>query len=86
MSEYPLKIVTPDGIAFDGMCSKIIVRTVVGDVCILAGHAEYMAPLASGRVHVEAEGAWREAFCEEGVLSVTKGEVTVIAATFEWEK
>ena len=35
MTPFKLKIVTPDGLIFDGEAEKLIVRTNAGDVAIL---------------------------------------------------
>ncbi|MBQ8003165.1 MAG: F0F1 ATP synthase subunit epsilon, partial [Clostridia bacterium] len=77
MSEYRLKIVTPDRLVFDSAAERTLARTVNGDVCILARHTEYIAPLAIGAVKVKANGNWRTASCSGGTLVVTKGEVTI---------
>ena len=59
MSTFPLKIVTPDGLIYDGEAEKLIVRTSGGDVCILARHMDYVAPLGMGMAIVEANGKRR---------------------------
>ena len=33
---FHLQIVTPDGSEFDGQAVRIIVRTIAGDVCVMA--------------------------------------------------
>ena len=85
MATYHLQIVTPDRKVYDGEAEKLTMRTVAGDVCILARHIDYAAPLGTGECHViDAEGNARSAACSGGMLSVSGGEVRVIATTFEW--
>ncbi len=85
MSLFHLKIVTPDGLLFDGEAQKLIVRSNRGDVAILARHIDYVAPLGMGRaVVVDAEGNRRTAACIGGMLSVSGGDVTLVPTTFEW--
>jgi len=85
MATYHLQIVTPDRKVFDGEAEKLSMRTVGGDVCILAHHIDYAAPLGSGKAHVtDADGVTRSAACSGGMLSVSGGEVRVMATTFEW--
>ena len=84
MAPFKLKIVTPDGLIYDGEAEKLIVRTVGGDVAILARHINYVAPLGMGRAIVEAGGNRRSAACIGGMLSVANGEVTLVPTTFEW--
>ena len=85
MANFHLQIVTPDRLVFDGQAERIIVRTVQGDVCILARHIDYATPLGTGRAVVGREdGTARTAACSGGLLSVSGGEVRVMATTFEW--
>ena len=84
MTPFKLKIVTPDGLLFDGNAEKLIVRTTGGDVAILAGHIDYVAPLGMGRALVVHDGHRRVAACCGGMLSVSGGEVTLVPTTFEW--
>ena len=85
MATYHLQIVTPDRKVFDGEAAKLSMRTVGGDVCILAHHIDYAAPLGTGEARVtDADGTTRSAACSGGMLSVSGGEVRVIATTFEW--
>lgn len=84
MTSFPLKIVTPDGLIFDGSAEQIIVRTTSGDVAILARHINYVAPLGMGRAVILAGGTRRTAACIGGMLSVVDGAVTLVPTTFEW--
>ena len=84
MTSFPLKIVTPDGLIFDGEAEKLIVRTTSGDVAILARHINYVTPLGMGRAIVESGGQRRSAACMGGMLSVVDGSVTLVPTTFEW--
>ena len=84
MTPFNLKIVTPDGLIYDGEAEKLVVRTTGGDVCILARHLDYVAPLGMGMAIVEANGKRRTAACIGGMLSVKDGEVTLVPTTFEW--
>lgn len=84
MSSFPLKIVTPDGLLFDGEAEKVVVRTVTGDMAVLARHINCVVPLGMGRAVVEADGERRYAACIGGMLSVVDGKVSLIPTTFEW--
>ena len=84
MSGFPLKIVTPDGLLFDGQAEELIVRTVAGDMGILAGHINCVAPLGMGTAAIIAEGKKRYAACIGGMVSVVDGSVTLVPTTFEW--
>ena len=84
MNTFPLKIVTPDGIRFDGEAQELIVRTTSGDTGILAGHMNYVAPLGMGRATIVTAGETRYGACIGGMVSVVKGSVTLVPTTFEW--
>ena len=84
MTPFKLKIVTPDGLIYDGDAEKLIVRTTAGDVAILARHIDYVAPLGMGQAVVVNGESRRTAACIGGMLSVSDGEVTLVPTTFEW--
>ena len=84
MTGFPLKIVTPDGIQFDGTAEELIVRTVTGDMGILAGHINCVASLGMGRATVLMDGKKRYGACIGGMVSVVNGAVTLVPTTFEW--
>ena len=84
MTPFRLKIVTPDGLIYDGQAEELLVRTTGGDVAIMARHMNYVAPLGMGRAVVVSGGTRRTAACIGGMLSVCDGEVTLVPTTFEW--
>ena len=84
MNSFPLKIVTPDGVQFDGNAEELIVRTTTGDLGILAGHINCVAPLGMGQATVMVDGQKRYAACIGGMVSVVNGTVNLVPTTFEW--
>ena len=84
MTPFSLKIVTPDGLIFDGQAEELIVRTSTGDMGILAGHINCVAPLGMGRAVVVVDGQRRYGACIGGMVSVVNGAVTLVPTTFEW--
>ncbi len=84
MSAFRLQIVTPDGSLFDGEAEALRLRTTEGYVSIRAGHADYLAVLDIGVVTVTENGTARDAACGGGFLSVEKGEVRLVATSFEY--
>ena len=83
MSSFRLQIVTPDGSLFDGQAEALRLKTSEGYVSIRAKHADYIAALDIGMVTVTENGKSRNAACGGGFLSVEKGEVRLVATTFE---
>lgn len=84
MNSFQLKIVTPDGLQYDGMAEELIVRTTSGDLGILAGHINCVAPLGMGQAMVVTDGQRKYAACIGGMVSVVNGNVTLVPTTFEW--
>ena len=84
MTSFPLKIVTPDGMAFDGQVEELTVRTTTGDMGILAEHTNCVAPLGMGQASIVVDGEKRYAACIGGMVSVVNGHVNLVPTTFEW--
>lgn len=85
MKSFHLKVVTPDGLLYDGQAQELVVRTTSGDMGVLAGHTPCVAPLGMGMATiVTEEGHWKYAACIGGMLSVVGGDVTLVPTTFEW--
>lgn len=84
MRTFPLKIVTPYGVQYDAMAEELIVRTTSGDVGILAGHINFVAPLGMGEATILTDGQKHYGACIGGMVSVTNGAVTLLPTTFEW--
>ncbi len=84
MTAFNLKIVTPDGLIYDGQAEELIVRTTTGDMGFLAGHINTVAPLGMGRATVIIDGQKRYGACIGGMVSVVNGVVTLVPTTFEW--
>ena len=59
MNTFSLTIVTPDGLRYEGQAEELIVRAVSGDMGILAGHINCVAPLGMGMATVKIDGEKR---------------------------
>ena len=84
MKQFTLKIVTPDGVRYEGQVEELIVRTTTGDMGIMADHISTVAPLGMGRCTVVMEGERRYGACIGGMITVVGGNVNIVATTFEW--
>ena len=84
MNPFPLKIVTPDGLKYDGNVEELIVRSTTGDIGILAGHINCVVPLGMGQATLIIEGQKRYGACIGGMLSAIDGKVNLVPTTFEW--
>lgn len=84
MTPFSLKIVTPDGLKYDGQVQELVVRSTTGDLGIMAGHINCVAPLGMGQAMLLIAGNKRYAACIGGMISVLDGKVTLVPTTFEW--
>ncbi len=84
MTPFSLKIVTPNGVQYEGPAEELVVRTTTGDTGILAGHINYVASLGMGEATVIIDGQKRYGACIGGMVSVVDGAVTLLPITFEW--
>ncbi len=84
---YQLDIVAADGVKFSGQVERLLVRTSVGDVAILARHIDYVTTVAMGEARIYLEdGTVRKAACIGGMLAVTDGKVKLVPTSFEWQE
>lgn len=83
-SPFPLTIVTPRSLAFEGEVTGIIVRTTEGDVGILKGHTNYLAAVSIGKLVIDQNGNKRVGAVNGGFLSVIDSKAVVSAISFEW--
>jgi F-type H+-transporting ATPase subunit epsilon len=86
MKEFHLEIVTPDGLIFDDGVESLSVRTDDGDVEFLAGHIDYMASLGTGKARIKKGGEDKLASVSGGFVTVSGGEVKLVAITFEFQE
>ena len=84
MTTFPLKIVTPEKVFFDGPAERVVLRTSEGDMCILARHEKFVADLPSGPVRITVDGEDRYAALSSGVVQVGKDSTTILAYAIEW--
>ena len=84
MKAFHIEIVTPDGPAYIGEVESLLVRADDGDVEILAGHADFISAVGTGRARIIVDGKKRFASVNGGFLSVSGGKVRLCAITFEF--
>lgn len=82
---FHLQIVTVDGLAFDGDVQRVTLRTVHGDIAILARHINYCMAVGMGTARVLCEdGTERTAACIGGMISMMENECRLLPTTWEW--
>lgn len=85
MSTFPLQIITPEKIFYEGEVQRLIVRTTEGDVGILAKHEKYVAALPSGPIKITMpDGTQRTAALSGGAVKVSPHQTAILANAVEW--
>lgn len=85
MSTYHLTVATPERVVYDGEAQSLIVRTIAGEIGVLAGHAPYVAPIDIGRLKiVDAEGKEHIAAVAGGIVKADQKQTTILADACEW--
>lgn len=86
-AEFHLQVVSMDGLEYDGNVQRITLRTISGDVAILARHMNYCTAIGMGTASViMADGTTRTAACIGGMISMMNNECRVIPTTWEWKE
>ena len=85
MATFRLQIVTMDGLIYEGEVQRIKLRTIHGDLAILARHMNYVTAIGMGTATVTMEdGTERKAACIGGMLTMMNNLCRVIPTTWEW--
>ena len=84
---FHLKIVTVDGLAFEGDVQRLMFRSTHGNLAILARHINYCTAVGMGTAHVVLEdGSERTAACIGGMCSMMDNECHLLPTTWEWSE
>ena len=85
MNKYPVKILTPTGIAFEGDIAGLYLRGAAGDLAVFAGHIPFVTSVKEGRctvVHGDDKED-TEAKIGSGMLNVTNDGATLLVGSFD---
>ncbi len=79
MAELDCRIVTPEGVIFDGRVERVIVPGVEGELGVLARHAPLVARLKIGAVTLKfSDGSSRDFAINEGYFKVQRDLAQVL--------
>ena len=85
MATFRLQVVSMDGLEYDGEVQRVKLRTIHGDLAILARHMNYVTAIGMGTATVVMEdGTERKAACIGGMLSMMNNHCRIIPTTWEW--
>lgn len=80
MSNFHLKIVTSKETLLDEEAEFVMLRTIMGDMGILANHSPFVSELAIGEMKVRANGQDEFYYVSGGFLEISKDNVVTILA------
>jgi F-type H+-transporting ATPase subunit epsilon len=84
MAAFPVSLVTPERILFEGEAEMVTMRSGGGDIAFLAGHEPYVSTVEIGVVRVDvAEGERQRFAAHGGFVEVNEGTVTVLSGVAE---
>lgn len=86
MPGFSLRIVTPEGLFFEGEALRVSLRTKTGDVGVLRGHEPYVAALGDGEMRLKLEAGEKAAQVAGGFIRVAPGQTTVVARSCVWKQ
>lgn len=79
MATFNVEIITPHEVVLTKELEKVILRTVEGDMGILANHAPFVSELAVGEVKLVGEGYEERYFVSGGFLEISREKTLILA-------
>ena len=87
MATFRLQVVSMDGLEYDGEVERIKLRTIHGDLAILARHMNYVTAIGMGTATVVFEdGTERKAACIGGITTWEWGDEIDLERAMEAKK
>ncbi len=83
MPTIDVHVVTPDGKVYDGAVNMVSVRTVEGELGIMAKHIPLVAPLTIGPVRFTKGSDVEKVAVSGGFVEVRPDQVTILAEAAE---
>jgi F-type H+-transporting ATPase subunit epsilon len=80
---FPLRIITPKRMVFQGSITLLTVMTTAGQVGILANHIPLLSIVKTGALHLVQEGKTIYYATSGGVLSVRRDETILLLDAIE---
>lgn len=81
---FKLEIVTPYRMFYAGPAELIIVKSVDGELGIMADHEPIVTPVAIGLAKIKIDGVWKQAAFSDGFLEMEANKLTVLVGAAEW--
>ncbi|MBD3167239.1 ATP synthase F1 subunit epsilon [bacterium] len=76
---FPLEIVTPLGLVFEGEVEHVRAPGALGSFGILANHTPFITPMTEGEIIVRSAGGEQTYLTSGGLADVSGGKVLILA-------
>jgi F-type H+-transporting ATPase subunit epsilon len=84
MASFPVSLVTPERILFEGEAEMVTMRSGGGDIAFLANHEPYVSTVEIGLVRIDLPDGEQQRFAAHGgFVEVNEGTVVVISGVAE---
>jgi F-type H+-transporting ATPase subunit epsilon len=83
MKTIKVNVVTPNGPVFESDVEMVIAKAKSGELGILPGHIQLVAPLEISVVRLKNEGKYELVAVSGGILEVRPDQVTILAPAAE---
>lgn len=81
---FPLKVVTPSGVVYEGFVEEVSAVSPEGEFGVLADHVDFVAALAPGWVSIRPpDGTAVEYRVTDGLAHVYRGAMTIMTSEVE---
>lgn len=71
-------LASPQKTYFHGLAGEVSLRTANGEVTILPGHADYLAEISSGRMHISTDDGRIIGNTTNGLIYMHRNEVSIV--------
>nr|P29709.2 RecName: Full=ATP synthase epsilon chain, sodium ion specific; AltName: Full=F-ATPase epsilon subunit, sodium ion specific; AltName: Full=Na(+)-translocating ATPase subunit epsilon [Propionigenium modestum]CAA41375.1 F1 subunit [Propionigenium modestum] len=79
MATFKLEVVTPLKKVLDRDAEMVIMRTIEGDMGVMADHAPFVAELAVGEMKIKSANGEEAYFVSGGFLEISKEKTMILA-------
>jgi F-type H+-transporting ATPase subunit epsilon len=82
---FPLEVHTPYRRFFAEQVEAVTLTLADGEITVYAGHSSFTAPVRTGFLKIKnAEGLWRTAFIDAGIVETSAHKTVVLSDSAEW--
>ena len=84
MNTFGLRVLSSDGIFYEGRCQMLIVPAIDGELAVQAHHQDVIVAITAGEMRIQKEDEnWQDAVVGSGFMQVVNNRVVLIVDTAE---